>query len=206
MQLAELKSIVDSHCGTFHCVQRGNDANRKDVKFIHVYAPPNTRDQLISIPRIAEFYETFGELLLYHDPVSKDAAFYISSIDEWASFKEQFTLWLSDLTEEERKELLPDWINSYIVIGEIPRSGNYLLVPTEGEHAGHIFEFEHDGFEFIELASSLEEFVKSALKPNNSQLRAMASHLTFIDGEDYSVQWWISEMEDNQGNVVSTTI
>jgi len=204
MELVDLRNAVDAHSGTFHCVEIRNKTATKEVKFIHVYDPPAEIMRDFPVPGLGDFYDTFGNLLLYHDPASDDAAFYIASPQEWDSLREEFEPWLDVPGEDEKEELLPDWINACIVLGEIPKSGNYLLMPLSGEKRGFVFEFEHDGFEFIELATSLEQFVLKTLHPDGSALTGMASHMRFIEGEDTSTQWWISEMRDNQGNIVST--
>lgn len=204
MELIDLRNVVDAHFGTFHCVQIHNKSATKEVKFIHLYDPPAETQWNFPIPSLQDFYETFGNLVLYHDTTSEDAAFYIASPEKWKSLDDDFRPWLECVGEDEEEELLPDWINDCFVIGEIPKSGNYLLMPLSGEKSGFVIKFEHDGFEFIDLAHNLQEFVLKALKPSDSSLTDMASHMRFVEGEDYSTQWWISEMRDNQGNIVNT--
>ena len=43
-----------------------------------------------------------------------------------------------------------------VVIGEVPQSGNYYLYVTKGDNQGKVFQFEHDGFEFIEMGNDLK--------------------------------------------------
>jgi hypothetical protein len=90
-----------------------------------------------------------------------------------------------------------------MVIGETPHSGNYILVPTDGPHRGHVFEFDHDGFEFAHVASDVVEYVQRLLRPDASKLTDFASHMRFATGDGMK-QWWILELKDNRGNVVST--
>jgi hypothetical protein len=78
-------------------------------------------------------------------------------------------------------------------------------MPLSGEKHGFVFEFEHDGFEFIERASDIESFVYQLLDPSGPVLTGMASHMRFIEGGDYATQWWITEMRDNRGNLVRTS-
>jgi len=77
-------------------------------------------------------------------------------------------------------------------------------MPLSGEKRGFVYEFEHDGFEFIECAPDIERFVYQVLDPSASALTAMACHMRFVEEEDYATQWWITEMRDNRGNVVRT--
>jgi hypothetical protein len=202
MQLSALKREVDDHSGVFHC-QRLHDAkSTKQVEFRHLYDPPQSWEDLPDIPKLADFYDTFSNLLLYHDPKSDEAAFYIASPDQWQALDEQFRPWLEIAEDEE--DALPPWIDDCIVIGEIPATGNYLLMPLSGEQRGGVFEFEHDGFEFIERAPDIEAFVRRALAPSAPDLVCMASHLRFIEDQDPHAQWWILQMQDNRGHTVST--
>ena len=105
--------------------------------------------------------------------------------------------------EDEEEDYRPDWIKNCLVVGEIPRSGNYLLVPAAGPYTGRVFEFEHDGFEFVELGQSLPDFVKRNLDLDTSRLTAIASHMRFVT-PDENRQWWINELKDNRGNAVRT--
>lgn len=204
MNLDDLRKAVEHHSGTFHCAKINNDAVTKDVEFHHEFEPPVAIEVDIPIKKLADFYQTFANLTLYRDPSSGDAAFYIGSPDEWGALESDFRLWLEGLDGDEEEELLPPWIGDRVVIGEIPASGNYLLVPLSGEKRGFVFEFEHDGFEFIECAPDIEQFVYQLLDPSPTALMGIASHMRFVDGDDSSSQWWICEMRDNRGKVVST--
>lgn len=203
MRLDELRKTVESHTGVFHCRSRGGSADTREVAFRHDFGEPTGAGAEMAVPALADFYDTFAWLRLYRDPQSGDAAFHIGTPDEWAVFDEGLRLWFEDLDDDERAELLPPWIDDCLVIGEIPMSGNYLMLPLSGPQKGHVFEFEHDGFEFIDLGDDLEQFVRRALAPDTGSLRAMASHLTFSRPGD-STQWWIEVMHDNLGNNVRT--
>ena len=203
MKIVELEEAVLNHSGVFACSGRGGDADTKTISFKHKFDPPEIDPEVPDTGKLKEFYATFGSLTLYHHEASEDAAFHIANPEGWSMVQEEFSGWIDDLDEEEEEELLPEWINECIAIGEIPYSGNYLLMPLSGEMSGHVFEFEHDGFEFIELASDLHEFIIKALNPDSRSLTKMASHMTFTEaGEDN--QWWIEEMRDSHGQVVKT--
>lgn len=203
MTLTNLEGLVKNHSGEFVCEQINNKGTTKIIPFKHLYDPPITSPEVPKIEKLPEFYMTFGRLVLYYDEKSGDAAVYIANPNEWEGLRERFCSWLEDLDEDEKSDLLPAWIENYLVIGEIPRSGNFLLVPTTGKAAGHIFEFEHDGFEFIELAEDIEEYVNTMIHPDSRTLTNMASHMRFIE-DDPMIQWWIRELRDNKNNVVTT--
>jgi hypothetical protein len=175
----------------------------KTCVFRHVYTSPGVYEQIPVAGKLKDFYETFGSLHLYHHAPSDCSAIYIGEPKEWAEFADRFAGWVDILDEYERAELLPEWIDNCVVIGEVPYSGNYLLMPTLGEHAGYIFEFEHDGFEFIEEAQDIEAYIEAMLNPDGARLVNMAGHMRFIE-EDPLDQWWILDMKDNRGGFVTT--
>jgi hypothetical protein len=200
--LEALDHSVRSHHGQFHCHQIHKEGNKKVVNFRHVALPPDSAQRIPSVNGLPDFYSTFGQLTLYVDEVSGDAAYHLASPNQWAKLDGDFRPWL-DGVEQEGADLIPSWVSQCIVIGEVPRSGNYLLVPIEGPEVGHVYEFEHDGFEFLKLADSLPDFVMKTLDLDPARLTAIASHLRFITG-DHREQWWITELRDNRGNVVRT--
>lgn len=203
--LESLQTAVGTHTGTFRCSQIHQKHNLKVVPFRHIGTPPNATHSMPNVPGLQPFYQTYEHLTLYVDEATGEAAYHIASPSQWAALDNDFRPWLDDLDEDERADYLPPWIDDCIVVGEIPRTGNYLLVPASGSDAGKVYEFEHDGFEFIELGTSLSDFVLRALDPDARQLTAMASHLRFIaDGDD--AQWWIEELHDNRGKVVRTSV
>lgn len=200
MKLDDLRKAIESHSGTFICKKINEESASKEVEFHHKFDNPTNQTSDLPIEQLSDFYETFSNLLLYHDQVSDESAIYIGSPDEWDSLESDFLPWLDCLDED----ALPSWIDDCLVIGEVPQSGNYLLLPLSGEKRGYVFEFEHDGFEFIELAPDIEKFIYQLLDPSASTLAEMSSHMRFVEGGDYTIQWWIVEMHDNRGNAVQT--
>lgn len=201
--LKELDMAVRQHAGEFLCEEIHNERNTKVVHFAHVATAPSDLDGVPDVGDLREFYSTFGSILFYHDSETGDAGKYLAPIESWAELQEYFSGWLEDLGDEEREEILPEWVETALVIGEIPQSGNYILVPTEGAEAGHVFEFDHDGFEFRHEAASLREYAEHLINPNSAKLTEIAAHMRFIEG-DAMVQWWIRELKDNRGHVVQT--
>ncbi len=158
---------------------------------------------LPDIGRLGDFYETFGSVVFYADANSGEAAKYIANPSEWPALRSDFTAWFDHLTDEERAEIWPDWFDTCLVIGEVPAAGNYLLMAATGDKAGHVFLFDHDGFELIDCANDLVDYVEKLLAPNDQLLLEMASHMRFIEADE-SIQWWIRELHDNRGNVART--
>jgi hypothetical protein len=205
MKLVELEVAVRSHTGQLHCERINNADEKKIVEFRHVVTTPVPGHVLPDIGRLTDFYDTFGSVVFYVDEKSGDAAKHIANPDQWTKFSADFNDWLDPLGEDERAEILPEWIESCLVIGEEPRTGNYILMPTTGDVAGHVFLFDHDGYEFTECANDLVNYVERLLAPDDALLLEIATHMRFIEG-DPKVQWWIRELRDNRGNVARTNL
>jgi hypothetical protein len=137
--------------------------------------------------QLHEFYSRFGSIRLYCDTKGDASGYYIAHPDEWGTLKEEVLNWLETLNEEEKAEVLPDWSDDFIVIGEMPNSGAYLLMPLIGSDRGKIFVFDHDGFEFCEYARSLGEYVNLIADPD-AAAEGLGSYTCYSDGET-DAQW-----------------
>lgn len=152
------------------------------------------KSQIPEVPQLFEFYLRYGSLRLYCDTVFYEpwggcsSAFYIAPPGEWEELRAYFGDWLADLSEEEEAECLPDWIGDCIVIGEVSNSGNYFIVPLKGPETGCVYEFEHDGFEFIRRAGSLEAFIASLCTVTDELVREIGGHTRYFDGKT-DTQW-----------------
>jgi len=203
MKLAELELAVTRHLGQLHCSRINGSGAKKVVDFRHLVSPPVHGEPLPSVGRLADFYDTFGSVVFYADEKTGDAAVHIASPNEWPALREYFDGWFEHITDGERKEYLPPWLDTCMVIGEMPHTGNYIVMPTEGAEVGRVFEFDHDGFESREQAPDLVDYAWRLLDIDGSRLASFASHMRFVEG-DPMIQWWIDEMRDNRGNFAST--
>jgi hypothetical protein len=203
MPFDTIRKALEAHSGSFRCVRLDDESVTRTVAFRHEWEPP-AENSVDVPPQLAPFYRVFGSLRLYSEPVSGESAFYIGAPSQWQFLDEDLRCWFEGLSEQEEEELLPGWIDDCVVFGEIPGSGNYLMMPLSGEKQGRVFEFEHDGFEFIELAPDHEQLLYLWLHPCPKTLTDMASHMRFIEDADPQCQWWMVEMQDNRGNRVRT--
>ncbi len=197
-----LRERIAAHGGQFFCHQIHAEENQKAVTFAHEVLPPQPAT-LPEVPGLKDFFDQFGGLRLFiHQDDTDEAAFRVAHPSEWAELEAYYRGWVDD---EEDDEFLPSSEGGYLVVGEEPATGNYLLVQQTGDGAGAVVLFDHDGFEFVELGDSLLDFAERALQPDAQALTAMASHMRFrTEGSD--AQWWIVEMRDNSGHVVSTEV
>jgi hypothetical protein len=198
-----LEQALRAHTGHFLCERIHAPEQTRKVAFRHVLAPPVPVEVPAGVGRLAEFYGHFGSVLLYHHEASDDAARFIAPVAQWPALRAGLEDLTIGLDEDEAEELLPGWLDSALVVGETPASGNYILVATEGEPAGRVFEFDHDGFEFTECAPDLFGYVAGLLRPDGAMLADIASHMRFVEG-DPGVQWWILELHDADGLRAST--
>lgn len=205
MHLSSLRSSVQSHSGTLRCERIGAPQHTKLVSFAHRLGEPAPDVPVPGVGRLRDFLDTFGSIVFYADEVSGDAARYLAPPAQWPGLGEDFRDGVDGLDEEERAELLPPWVEGCLVIGEVPQSGNYLLMPLKGEETGAVYLFDHDGFEFTRQAGDLIEFVERMLAPDDALLTDIASHMRFIEA-DPMVQWWIRELQDNRGHTARTTV
>ncbi len=153
-----------------------------------------------NLPQLAMLYARYGSVRLYCDSVFNEpwgcyaSAFYLAHPSEWEELSLCFNAWLDGLDSEEEEELLPAWLEHHVVIGEIPSSGNYFLLALQGEEAGSVFEFEHDGFEFIKQGDSLDDFITHWCTVSDALLRDIASHTRYFDGTT-DTQWLVTRYE-----------
>jgi hypothetical protein len=204
LTLKALEAAIQAHGGEFTCSQI-HGKQRRTVSFQHVITPPTPVEGLPKLGKLRDFYSVFGSVRFYFDEASGESARYLAPVGEWEELGDSFSAWLEDLDEDEREEILPGWVETCLVIGETPSSGNYVLVPTQGPEKGKVFEFDHDGFEFTEEGADVFEYVQKLLKPDSSRLTDMASHMRFAVG-DRKVQWWIEELRCNDGHVARTKV
>ncbi len=203
MTLDDLLLQVRSHQGVFLCEGINYPEQRKEVHFTHRVSTLLSETELPDIGRLRDFYATFGSITFFVDALSGDEGKHLASPENWAELDAEFRGWIDHFSEEEKEDYLPDWVDTCLVIGEEPRTGNYLLMPTQGESEGRVFVFDHDGYEFVEEAKDIVAYVEYMLKPDNALLVSLASHMRFIE-EGSQHQWWILELRDNRGNFATT--
>lgn len=203
MILEALKSQVAAHRGTFLCERINAPEVTKVVHFTHLLGQPGSELDVPDVGQLRNFVATFGSLTFYADAVTGEAAAHIATPAEWPSLHADLQDWLEQLDEAEAAEALPDWIETCLVIGEVPRTGNYVLMPVSGSEAGAVYLFDHDGFEFTKQAGDVVAYVERMLSPDDALLAGMASHMRFFES-DPMVQWWIRELHDHRGLQAST--
>lgn len=202
MDFSELKRAILEHTGTFLCTGISNESAQKYVAFRHEVMEPDGVEGVPDVGDLRDFYAVFGGIVFYHDEKSGDAARCLAPVQAWPELHEGFSGWLEGLEEFEREECLPEWVETALVVGEEPNSGNYVLVPTIGEDAGSVYHFEHDGFEFNRHAASLMDYTLKLLDLDGEALAYIATHMRFVESD--GGQWWIKTLRDSRGNIAAT--
>lgn len=201
----ELIQQLKNSTGVFLCQAINDEQKTKTEPFSHVVTPPKPSKNLPDIAEIRAFYDVVGSLRLYHCEIGNEAGFYIAKPDEWAELTEGFAEWVEiielDFDEDELEEEMPSWFGSQQVIGEIPNTGNYLLLVTDGDEKGSIYEFDHDGAEFYKRGVNIEDFIRQILNPTPGLLSSMASHMRFTDDPN-GQQWWATALCFDDGREV----
>lgn len=158
------------------------------------------RSLIPGVPQLLDFYERFGSIRLYRDTTyhapwrGHSSAFFLAHPEQWAELKDDLLLWFDNLDPDEEEDCLPEWFDDYVVIGGVPNSGNYYLVPLSGIEAGTVYEFEHDGFEFIKQAQSIVEFVAYIATPTDNLAQEISGHTRYFDGTT-DTQWLATRYE-----------
>ncbi|PKM04315.1 MAG: hypothetical protein CVV16_05530 [Gammaproteobacteria bacterium HGW-Gammaproteobacteria-6] len=152
--------------------------------------------QLGDVAELLAFYQRFGELRLYCDNnesehLGQASAFLIAHPSMWPTLRAEFDDWVDSLEDDEAEELLPGWLDDFMVFGEVPNSGNYFLLALGPEQQGQVFEFEHDGFEFI-ARGNFSTFINRLAEVNDDLLREISGHTRYSDGHS-DTQWLCRE-------------
>jgi hypothetical protein len=193
---------------TCRAAGRGQPNSSHTAHIRHEVGPPldssslaDLAKQVGDMPELLEFYRRYGTARLYCDTVpgrfGNASAYYIAPPETWAELRDAFSGWIDDLAEEEKEELLPEWIDSFVVVGEVPNSGNYFLVPLEGPERGKVFEFEHDGFEFIESGRNFADFLNRKSTVTDDLLGEILTHTRYSDGKS-DTQWLCESYQHGQ--------
>lgn len=207
MDFEHLKEFLNKPKQRFLCIAAGQPKSKVFTATItHQVTTPLTKNELAEIDpqlkQMIDFYKNFGSIRFYCDTLSNASAYYIANPNEWGTLKKYFNEWLKDLKKHELKKLVPDWVSGSIVFGEIPQSGNYYLMPLSDHEKGKVFEFEHDGFEFIEIAPDFNSFLQRLTSVNNSLLEEIGGHTRYSDGKS-DLQWMPTNYTFSEGSFKS---
>lgn len=131
-----------------------------------------------------DFYKKYGGISFHEQAESGVASLCVHPIDNWALLYAEMSDWFDD-------ELVGgsiDWLDSCVVFAEVPRSGNYFLIPLAGVDQGKIIYQDHDGLESEVYANSFAEFLCKFLRSPVEQMDRLGCHTRYSDNQT-DKQW-----------------
>ena len=154
------------------------DANDVCVEFpIHhecsaATAPEQDLGLSECLPQFADFYRQVNQLWLYCQDDLNNQAFFVGGPEDWSQLSDEFFAWIDQLSDEEREDFLPEWVNreSVLVFAEKPGASTYFLTPRSGPQQGEVFRFDHDGYELELFTQDLQQFLDRLCTPDTSLL------------------------------------
>ncbi len=202
MRFEELNALLANDSGVFICSKIVEPEIKRTIPVRHK-AEPGLNDEQVKqlksklghVVGLVDFFQSYGNVQLYQDPISGDTAYYVASPEEWGSLRKEFDSWIED-QDPENADLLPSWIENCCVVGERPGTGNYFLLSTDQDNNGRVFEFEHDGFNFNQISTEFPSFIDFLVGLDEDRLQTIASSLRFVDHGSPMEQWYISEYKD----------
>ncbi len=195
MTFLSLELLLGHKNPRFLCVAAGGVGSTTfESKIVHEISPGLSSESIEILrtrygdcDQLFEFLVLYGSLRLYCDKLSNASAFYLSHPSEWDELRNEFSVWIDQLRDNEG-ELVPDWLENALVFGEEPGSANYFFYIFEGVEQGKVFEFESDGFSFVEVGDTFCSFIEFISSPTDSLLSYISAHTRHRDGET-EVQW-----------------
>ena len=77
-------------------------------------------------------------------------------VQDWERMTEELHSSLSEMSHEEGDL---DWAKNLLAFGEIPHSGNYFAIQTQGDLAGSIYYVDHDDYRTEPFVDSFDELM-----------------------------------------------
>lgn len=196
MNLSALNDFLCQEKPRFLCTAEPGEAGAESYTAIieHRATGPGNEElpaRAGALDQLMAFYSEFSSLRLYCDTRSSSSAFYLAKPSEWEQLKQELLSWIMMLGRTESRSI-PDWTNSAVVFGEIPETGNYLMIPSTGANAGKIFLFDHETCDFEEEAPDLATYLRIITTPNGELLKKIRANTRFSDGET-ATQWLAQE-------------
>ena len=151
MKTQKFNEFLGQSDPSFWCVASGDQSKSSIlVKVTHEINPPPSPDEfakLAELPKqvseqLEDFYRERNGFTLYQDTLFEAAGIRVFQINEWEEKATEMREWYEDLSAEEDVDSVIDGL----VIGEVPQSGNYFVMPRRGLQIGKVFYVDQDGW------------------------------------------------------------
>ena len=171
------------------------------VKVRHQIGKPATKSSITMLRKIlgkaatnpiVKFYSKHDGVTLYSQPKFRWAGLRFFPIRQLPGMTSRFfTPAAGEEIDDSGHRRRTSRSKPGVVFAEIPRSGNFFVLRTEGPHAGHIFYFNHENYDDRKkpLASSFESFLDMIWPDPVKFLRDRGGYLRYSDAK--SGMLWI---------------
>jgi hypothetical protein len=119
---------------------------------------------------LVELYRQTNGMLLFSNTEDPDESFYFIQIEDMEHHKIELTEWVSIGADDPDNEYgedfegdeltlygVPPWWSTVVVFAGWGYAPERLFIPTDGDHVGEVFQFEHDGGYIVRVAMNLKE-------------------------------------------------
>jgi hypothetical protein len=192
----KLHELVTAPAPGFRCIAASSKSRSSFVaRICHTLRPPASSEQLEYIRKrlgeyatqVIDFYRENDGFVLYRDTLSDAAGFELLPIEQWYEATEDMKDSLSYIAEVPDND--PDHILTGVAIATVPHSGNYFVMPIEGNSAGSIFYANHDGWYESAFTESFEGLLTRLVEnPVNLLNKEFGCYTRYSDGKT-EVQW-----------------
>jgi hypothetical protein len=128
---------------------------------------------------LIELYKKTNGMRLYSNTEDSEESLYFIRIEDIEQNKKELTEWVNIGADDPDNEYgedyedgelilygIPPWWNTTVVFAGWGYAPERLFIPTEGDHIGEVFQFEHDGGYIVRVAMNANElFNKIATQP-----------------------------------------
>src|SRR5579864_5276594 len=196
MSVQSFQSHLRDKAPGFRCYAAGDKT--KTVAFLakvtHDLGAPAKNEALNAVKQtLKEVAEPFRELWqlhdgmsLYCDPNSDAVGVEFFSIANWPSETEEMHSEMGAMGFD--VEAMPEWFPTCVVFGQIPHSGNYFAVSSEGQSLGQIYYLDHDDYREDPIATSLVAFLDAITANPATFLYERGCYTRYSDGKT-NKQW-----------------
>ncbi len=164
MGIYKFEEFLSHPAPGFRCSAAGDESKpsflAKVRHELNLPASPEALAKVAELPeqvakQLEDFYKRHNGFTLYQDILSEAAGIRLFGIEGWEAAAAAMREWYEDLGEDED----PDCIVDGLVIGEVPESGNYFVMPTRGPQIGKVFYTDHDGWYEGPFAENFDTFL-----------------------------------------------
>ena len=178
----------------FWCSAAGDDSKANFLARVrHETNPPASPEALAEVAGLPEqvseslkdFYKRRNGFTLYRDTLSEAAGIRLFRIEEWGEAAALMLEAYEHLGEDED----PDHVVDGLVMGEVPQSGNYFVMPTRGAQIGEVFYVNHDGWYEAPFAQDFNGFLLRVIEePARLLSEELGCYTRYSDGKT-ETQW-----------------